>query len=104
MNAFHEIAIGAQGVEGGLAHARHDAHGEHDVLRVGDFDAELRILGVERAHAEGDHVHRAALHAAVVESRHRLLHLHRIGPVVGVPGVALGLGADERLILDTGHI
>ena len=34
-------SVGRQVVEGDRAHARHDAHVEHDVLAVGDLDADL---------------------------------------------------------------
>ena len=49
------------------AHPGHDAHGGDDVRRVGDLDAEHRLLGVEVAHHERDDVHRPAAHAAAVE-------------------------------------
>ena len=57
------------------AHPGHHAHRDGDVRRVGDLDAEHRLLGLEVAHHERDDVHRAALHAAVVEPAHEGLHL-----------------------------
>ena len=50
-----------------LAHAGHDPHVDDDVGRVGELHADLRDRRAERPHAEGDHVHRAAAHAAVEE-------------------------------------
>ena len=44
------------------AHAGHDPHVHDDVRRVGQLDADLRDRRADRAHAERDHVHRAAAH------------------------------------------
>ena len=58
----------------------------------------------QRAHREGHHVHRAALHAALEEAAQRLPHLGRVAPVVGRAGVVLVLGADEGAVLDPGDV
>src|SRR3712207_8350610 len=46
---------------------RSDPHRDDDVLRVGELHAEHGVLGLDRPHAERDHVHRAAAHAAAVQ-------------------------------------
>ena len=51
------------------------------------------IAAAERAHAERDHVHGAAAHAAVEELREGLAHLVRVDPVVGRAGVLLVLAS-----------
>ena len=79
-------------------------HRDDDVRRVGDLDAEHRVLGLEVAHHERDDVHRAALHAAVVEVAHDGLHLVRVHPVVGGPAVLLVDRADVGAVLDAGHV
>ena len=50
------------------------------------------------------HVHRAALHRAAEELAELLAHLGRVAPVVGRARVRLLLGADERAVLDAGHV
>ncbi len=94
----------AELVEHRLAHARHDPHVDDDVGRVGDLDADLAERRVERPHGERDHVHRAPRHAAVEERAQRLAHLLRLRPVVGGTGVVLASRADERAVLDAGHV
>src|SRR5690606_27779396 len=100
----HELALGAvlgdELVQRLLAHPGHDPHRSHDVREVGDLDTELRVIVAERTHAEGNDVHRPTTHAAPVELRHGRLHLVRVHPVVGGPGVLLPLGADEGALLD----
>ena len=87
-----------------LPHAGHDAHGEHDVGRVGDLDAELRDRAAERAHRERHDVHRAALHRAVEDVEELGAHLARVAPVVRRAGVLLVGRADERAVLDAGDV
>ena len=89
VEARHEVAVGAKDVEGSLAHAGHDAHRHRHVGGVGDLDADVGDLGAERAHREGHHVHRAALHAAVEELVEHATHLCGVTPVVGRASVPL---------------
>jgi hypothetical protein len=65
VHAGHELAVGAEHVVDGLAHARHDAHVDRHVGRVGQFDADMGDRRAQRAHRERHHVQRAAAHAAV---------------------------------------
>ena len=101
LGVLAELLDAAQHVDAG---AGHHAHGDHDVLGVGDLDAEHRVLGLDVPHHERDDVHRAALHAAGVEPAHQVLHLVRVHPVVGGPGVLLVHGADEGAVLDPGDV
>ena len=77
------------------AHPGHDPHRHDDVRRVGDLDAEHRVLGVEVAHDERDDVHGATAHAAAVEVGHDRLHLGRRHPVVG--GAGVGFSSTEQM-------
>ena len=74
------------------------------VRRVGDLHPELGDLAAQRAHAERHHVHSAAAHAAVEDLGERLAHLVGRDPVVGRARVLLPLRADERAVLDAGHV
>ena len=75
-----------------------------DVGRVRDLDPEVRDVGSQRAHAEGDHVHRAPLHAACRELPQLLVELPGIDPVVGRPRIATAARSDERAVLDPRHV
>ena len=86
------------------AHAGHDAHVADNVGGVGDLDAELRDRTAQRAHGEGDHVHRAALHGAGELLLEDGLHFGRVCPVVGRAGVLFLFGADERTGLDACNV
>ena len=104
VQGVHELAVVTDLLEGLGAHAGHDAHRHHDVGGVRQLDAELRVGVADRAHAERDDVHRAALHGPPEALRHLGLHLGRIHPVVRRTGARLILGADERPGLDAGDI
>ena len=92
--------VGADQVEGRLAHPRHDPHVQHDVRAVADLDAQLADGRTQGAHRERDDVHRATAHAAGEQARERCAHLRGWRPVVGGTGVALALGTDEGSVLD----
>ena len=94
----------AQLVEGGVAHAGHDAHVRHDVGAVGDLDAHLAERRAQRAHHVGHHVHRAALHRALEQALELRVRLGGRHPVVGRAGVFLVLRADVGAVLDAGDI
>ncbi len=85
-------------------HVGHDAHVDHHVGAVGDFHADLGEWGIERTHAEGDHIHGAALHAADEFSHQLGAHFGGIGPVVGGACAGRGLGADEGPVFDAGDV
>ena len=104
MDAGDEVAVLAEVLHHGVAGAGHDVHVDDDVGRVGDLDAVLGDRVADRAHRERDHVHRAALHAALVALEHELLHDLGVHPVVRGTRVDLLLGADERAALDARHV
>ena len=85
-------------------HARHNAHIDDDVGRVGDLNTQLGDRTAERTHGEGNHVHRATGISAVELLIEDLLHLDRVAPVVGRARVLLLLRADEGAGLDAGDI
>ena len=99
VHARHELAVAAELLEGGGAHAGHDPHRGDDVRRIGELDADVGLVGAQRAHDERHDVHRAAAHAAGEQLAERLAHLGGVTPVVGRARVALLLGADEGLLL-----
>jgi hypothetical protein len=68
VHAGHELAVAAQHVVHGLAHARHDAHVDGHIRRIGQFDADVGDRRTQRTHRERHHVHRAAGHAAVEQA------------------------------------
>ena len=86
------------------AHAGHDPHIDHHVFRVGDLDAVAGKAGTYRAHAERDHVHGSAVHAAFGEVFEQGFHLFRLHPVVGGAGILLAAATDVGTIFDAGHV
>ena len=100
VQTLDEEAVVAEQAQHLGTHAGHDLHRQHDVGGVGQFDAELRVVGAERAHAERDDVHRAAAHAAAEEGREGGAHLVRCDPVVRGARILFTLGADEGARLD----
>ena len=93
-----------QALENLFTHLGHDAHVGHDIGRVRDFNADFGQGGVQGTHAEGNHVHGTALHAAIEEALQFGLHFNGISPVVGRAGVFFLLAADERAVFHTGYI
>ena len=82
------------------AHVRHDAHVHDHIRTVADLDADFGQRRVERAHAERDHKHRAAFHAALEFFPQRCAHFRGVGPVVGGACLVRAFGADESAIFD----
>ena len=104
MQSAHEIVAVAQRVEDVLSHARHDRHVEHDVNAVGELDADLGEGRADRAHREGDDVHRPALHRTLIDALEQFVRLVFLHPVVGGTGVLLLLGADEGASFHTRNV
>ena len=104
MDAGHEKAVFAQHVERGPAHARHDAHRQHDIGAVGDLDADHAAGRAERTHAERHHIHGAPGHAAIEQPGQHFAGLRRIAPVVGRAGLVGALAANECAAFDARHI
>ena len=82
MQALDEFAVARDALERRASHARHDRHVDDHVRAVGDLHAAARIGGVDRSHAVGHDVQRAALHAALEQLPHLGVRLGGIHPVV----------------------
>src|SRR5690606_20588813 len=94
----------AQDVEYAVADARHDAHAHHHVGRIGQLHADLGDVRAQRAHAEGNDIHRATSHAAFEQALELCAHGIRLVPVVGRAGVFLVFGADEGAVFDASDV
>src|SRR6202030_255838 len=68
------------------ADARHDPHVDHNIGRVCKLDANLRHGRADWTHAERQHVHGPAAHAAAEDLLQLLAHFEGIHPVVGGAG------------------
>ncbi len=82
------------------ADARHDAHVDHDVRRIGQLHADLGHGRIDGPHAEGEHVHSPSAHGAVEKALELAAHLERIDPVVGGSGGVPRERADESAVFD----
>ena len=105
VHARHELAVGAEHVEGALAHAGHDPHVDRDVGRVGELHADVGDGRAERAHARtaprtwcGPSWRRGRARSARPSSRPGSRQL-----LVGPASISL-LGADEGAVLDPGDV
>ena len=94
------LKIGVDQLEDFFSDARHDAHVDDGVGRVRELHANLRHRRADRAHAVGEHKHRAALHAAGEKALERLPHFERIHPVVRRPCGLFGKRADKCAVLN----
>ena len=99
-----EIAVGTNLVQGFRTHAGHDAHGEHHIGGVSQLHAQLWFRIANRAHAERNHVHGAALHGATECLRHFFLHRSWRGPVIGGASAIFILCTDEGAGFHTGNV
>jgi hypothetical protein len=93
-----------QYVQSTLTHARHGAHGDRYIWRIGELDADVGDWGTEWSHRKGHDIHRSTLHDAGEVLEHLGLQLGRIAPIVGGAGIDLVLAGDERAVLDAGHV
>src|SRR5262249_60961528 len=82
MQATNKFAITAERIEDTRTHPRHDVHARYHVWRIRDLHPNLRDVRSDRAHAVGDHVHRAANHRTTVEAADLMLHALGSFPVV----------------------
>ena len=104
VQAGNERTGQAQLVEHRLAHARHDAHVNDHIRRVGNFNADFANGRAERSHGKRDDIHRASFHAPVEQAQQLLLHLVGVGPVVRGAGLVLGFGANKGPVFDARHV
>ena len=91
-------------MHGDVAHARHDAHAEHDVDRVGNFEADFGQRRIRRTHDVGNDEHRPPLHRALQHAVEFCVSLGGLGPIVRRAGFFFRRRADERELLDARDI
>src|ERR1019366_8565950 len=84
--------------------ARHNAHLNNDIGRIGELHPDARHRRAHRAHAEWKHVHGAALHAAFEEVLEAAPHHIWVFPIVGRPGSIARKGTDIGAIFNARHI
>ena len=81
-------------------HARHDAHAEHDINRIGDFKSDLGQRRIGRAHDVGNDEHGAAAHRAFEQIRAVSNRSLPARPIVRRTGFFLRRRANESELLD----
>ena len=104
VQALHKAAFARDALERQAARAGHQDHVDDHIGAVGDLDAAARVGRIDGSHAVGDHIERAALHAAFEEPQHLGLGVGGRHPVVVRAGVFPVGGADEGQVLDTSDI
>ena len=104
VQALHKATLARDALERRAARAGHQDHVDDHIGAVGDFDAAARVGRIDGPHAVGDHIERAALHAAFEEPQHLGLGVGGRHPVVVRAGVFPVGGADEGQVLDTSDI
>ena len=104
VHARHELAIGAQYLVHGLAHAGHDFHIDSHVSAVGEFDADMGNRAAQGAHGKRHHIQGATSHAAIKQRLQGLAHLGRCHPVIGRAGVFFVFRANKGAVFNTRHI
>ncbi|GMR42507.1 hypothetical protein PMAYCL1PPCAC_12702, partial [Pristionchus mayeri] len=112
MNASNEVVV-SECIQDGISHSSHRSHAENDVARISQFNSNLGERSSDWSHREGNHVHRATIHASgespiQLDSElfltHPLTHdsLHSFGH--STHAVILLLGDHIRLTLDSCYI
>ena len=100
----NEAAFAFDALQRGVAHACHEFHVDDDIRAVRNLDAAARVRGIDRPHAVGDDIHRAALHRAVEKCVDLRMALGWAHPVVVRTGVVALRGADIGQVFHPGHI
>ena len=104
VQAFDEVSLALDARLRGGTHAGHDAHVGDDIGAVCDLHAATRQRRIDRTHAVGNHVKRAADHTAVEQRVHLSVCVGRRHPVI-VRSAVLPVGvADEGQVLHTRHV
>ena len=98
MNAPDKSIFLAQWTQNRVTATRRQSHGQSDIRRIGNFDADARDARIERPQTKRDYEHGAAFHAAVEQAQHLNFHLARVAPVIGRPRFDGPLGTDESAI------
>ena len=87
-----------------LSHPRHDAHAEHDINRIGQFDSYFGKARSRRAHQVRDDVHCTAAHRLSRIAVQLSIHLVRSGPIVCWTNLFFQVCADVRILFNPGDI
>jgi hypothetical protein len=103
VQAFHELAV-AQDLQGGAAHAGHDAHADGHIGGVRQLHPDTGDVRAQGAHAEGHHVQGAPAHATFEQDAQLGPHLGGSHPIIGGAGVLAATGADEGALLRARHV
>lgn len=77
------------------SHTRYNAHIDHRVRGISDFDSDAREGRSNGAHTEGNDIHRAAFHAASEERREFGSHLFRSDPSIRWTRIFLRFAAND---------
>jgi len=104
MQPLHEAAVAFDAGKGRLAHAGHDAHVGHYIGAVGDLHAATRERRVDRAHAVGNDIHRAAAHGAGEQRVDLRVGLRGRHPMIVGTGVLFFRRAHESEVFDARHV
>ena len=104
MQAADPVVGIAQLAQRAVARAGHDQHGQRNVNGIRDLNADSGGGGTKRPHYEGNDVHGAALHTAVVDLAQHGVGLFRVHPVVGGARVLLAAAADKGAVLHTRNV
>ncbi len=102
--AGDEETILAQHVQHRAAHAGHDAHIDHNIRAVGDFNADLGDGRTQRTHAERNNVHSATAHATVEQAVQRGAHFRWRCPVVGRASIFLVDRANKSAVFNPADV
>src|SRR3984893_5578440 len=100
----NKIAGISESVEGGLSHARHDAHLGDNILAIGNLDAHLTERRIDRSQNVGHHVHRVAFHRTVKKGGEAFSAVLGSHPIVGGTCVILLTLADVGEAFGAGHV
>ena len=102
VQAAIEIVAVAELLVGDLAHARHDAHAQHDVDGIGQFDADLGERRTGRPHEIRNDIHRAAAASRRRTARRSLAYIAfgaiqlLVGPASSCIGVQMKVHCSTR--------
>ena len=85
----------------GQTNARHNAHVDHHVRRIGELHPDLRHGRTNRAHAERKYVHGSSFHRAVEELFQFPTHLKWLFPIIRGTSRVFRERANESAVFDT---
>jgi len=104
METRHIKAVVAKHVQNLCSHSGHNVHIDDYVCAVRNLNADFGNVRADRPHGEGNNIHRAPLHTALVKAVHGLFQFVRVDPVIGRTGVVLALAGDIGAVFHTRHV